>query len=201
MIRKAVLTIAALVIVTSAAPALAQSTASTSGAIVAVQGGGFTAAANLNDAGTADFKTGFNAGIAAGYQINSNLAVLGTVTFVRSETRGTALPEMIAEGAKTNRYLYGAELQVKAPLGGGVSPYLIVGGGAVTFQTDDPDMRHTFTKPAGKIGAGLSLELPGSNVSAFVEGAGWAYQFDRFGFDKTQFDITWSAGLSYRFGR
>jgi len=201
MNRKAVVALAALVIVSAAGPALAQSASSAGGGVVSVQGGGFTAGANLNEAGTAGFKTGFSAGIAAGYQINSNLAVMGTFTFARSETRGAALPGMIAAGTKTNRYLYGAELQLKAPLGGGVSPYLIAGGGAVTFQTDDPGMRHTFTKPAGKIGAGLSIGLPGSNVSAFVEGAGWVYQFDRFGFDKTQFDITWSAGLSYRFGR
>jgi len=201
MTRKMAIILAALALVAVAAPARAQSTSSTTGAVVSVQGGGFTSAVNLNDAGTADFKTGFNAGGALGYQFNPYLAMRGTFTFARAETRGTALPALIMAGTKTNRYFYGAELQLTAPLSGGLSPYLIAGGGAMTFKPDTTPTQSSFTKPAGKVGAGVGFELPNSNVSIFAEGAGWFYKFDEFGFDKTQFDLTWSAGLSYRFGK
>ena len=156
--------------------------------------------ANLNDAGTADFKTGFNVGGSIGYDVNKFVGVRGTFTFAQNDARGTVLLVAFAAGTKTNRYLYGGEVVLKAPLAGGITPYVLAGGGAVTFQPDTTTSTN-FTKPAGKIGAGLSFDIPASNVSIFAEGGGWFYQFDRFGFDKTQFDLTWSAGLSYRFGR
>jgi opacity protein-like surface antigen len=138
MTRKVVLTLAAIALVAVAVPAQAQSssTSSPSGVVVAVQGGGFSSVANLNDANTADFKTGFNVGGSLGYDVNRIVGVRGTFTFAQSDTRGT-----------------------------------------------------------------LNIEVPNSNVSIFAEGGGWFYKFDHFGFDKTQFDLTWSAGLSYRFGR
>ncbi len=201
MTRKVVLTLAAIALVAVAVPAQAQSTTSTtSGAVVAVQGGGFSSVANLNDANTADFKTGFNVGGSLGYDVNKIVGVRGTFTFAQSDTRGTALPAVIAAGTKTDRYLYGGEIVLRVPVVGGVSPYVLAGAGAVTFKPDTATST-TFTKPAGKIGAGLNIAVPNSNVSVFAEGGGWFYKFDHFGFDKTQFDLTWSAGLSYRFGR
>ncbi|TAK17073.1 MAG: porin family protein [Acidobacteria bacterium] len=201
MTRKTAITLVAMALVAVAAAAPAQAQTSTTGAVVAVQGGGFSALTNLNDPGTADYKTGFNLGAAAGYQVNSILTVRGSFTFVRAETRGTALPAVIKAGTMMNQYRYGAELQLKAPLSNGVSPYLVAGGGAITFKPDTTPASDSITKPAGKLGAGLNFEIPKSNASVFVEGAGWLYKFDHFGFDKTQFDLTWSAGLSYRFGR
>lgn len=202
MTRKVAMTLAAIALVAVAVPAQAQaqSASSSTGAVISVQGGGFTSVANLNDADTADFKTGFNVGGSVGYDVNKVVGVRGIFTFARSDSRGTALPVIIKEGTKTDRYLYGGEVVLRAPVAGGVSPYLLVGGGAVTFRPDTATSQN-FTKPAGKVGAGVNVAIPNSNVSIFAEGGGWFYQFDKFGFDKTQFDLTWSAGVALKFGK
>lgn len=195
--------LSALAVIATATPAQAQSAGATTstGAVISVQGGGFSSVNNLNDAKTADFKTGFNVGGALGYQFTDVLGVRGTFTFARNESEGTGLPTLIKAGTKVNRYLYGAELVLKVPVAGGISPYVLAGGGAVTFKPDTTPEQDSFTKPAGKVGVGVNIDIPKTAVSIFAEGNGWFYQFDHFGFDKTQFDLTWSAGLSYRFGR
>ena len=202
MTRTLAITLSALAVVAMAVPAQTQATSSsTAGAVISVQGGGFTSAVNLNDAKTADFKTGFNAGGAIGYQLNDIVGLRGTFTFARTESEGAGLPTLLKAGTKANRFFYGGEVVLKAPLTGGISPYVLVGGGAMTFKPDTTPSQDSFTKPAGKVGVGVNIDIPKSNVSVFAEGGGWFYQFDQFGFDKTQFDLTWSAGLSYRFGR
>jgi opacity protein-like surface antigen len=202
MTNKIILSVAAVATLALAVPAYAQSSGqTTSGAVISVQGGGLTSVTDLNEAKTADFKTGFNLGGSLGYEFNPNLALRGTYTFGRSESRGTALPAAIKTGTKLNRQFYGAELQLKAPITGGITPYLLAGGGAVTIKPDTTPSQDSFTKPAGKAGVGISFDIPASNVSVFAEGTGWFYKFDQFGFDKTQFDLAWSAGVAYRFGR
>jgi opacity protein-like surface antigen len=202
MTNKLALTVAAVATLALAVPAYAQSSGSSdAGAVIAVQGGGLTSATDLNDAKTADFKTGYNVGGSLGYQFNLIFALRGTYTYGRSESRGTGLPAALAAGTKTNRQYYGAELQLRAPVAGGVSPYLLLGGGAVTIKPDTTPSQDSFTKPAGKAGVGINFEIPDSSVSIFAEGTGWFYSFDKFGFDKTQFDIAWSAGVTYRFGK
>ena len=49
----------------------------------------------------------------------------------------------------------------------------------------------------------MSYTLPSSNVGFFVEGKSWLYELSDLGgpladFDDTQFDVTWTAGVSYR---
>jgi len=195
MTNKIILSVAAAATLALAVPAYAQSSGSSDkGAVISVQGGGLTSVADLNDAKTAKFKTGFNLGGSLGWDINSMVSVRGTYTYGRSDTDGTAFPAGFGKNA--NRQFYGAELKLSAP--GPISPYLLVGGGGATIKVDG---KSSFTKPAGKAGVGLSIDIPKSPVSVFAEGTGWAYKFDQFGFDKTQFDLAWSAGLSVRLGR
>jgi opacity protein-like surface antigen len=206
MTNKLTLTVAVVATLALAVPASAQSSGQPSnsggtGVVIAAQGGGLTSVTDLNDAKTADFKTGFNVGGSLGFQFNPVVALRGTYTFGRSESRGTALPASLVAGTKTNRQYYGAELQLSAPVAGGISPYLLVGGGAVTIKPDTTPSQDSFTKPAGKAGVGINFNVPATGLSVFVEGTGWFYQFDKLGFDKNQFDLAWSAGLSYRFGR
>jgi hypothetical protein len=190
-----ILSVAAAATLALAVPAYAQSSGSSDkGAVISVQGGGLTSVADLNDAKTAKFKTGFNLGGSLGWDINSIVSVRGTYTYGRSDTDGTAFPAGFGKNA--NRQFYGAELKLSAP--GPISPYLLVGGGGATIKVDG---QSSFTKPAGKAGVGLAIDIPNSPVSVFAEGTGWAYKFDQFGFDKTQFDLAWSAGLAVRFGR
>ena len=57
-----------------------------------------------------------------------------------------------------------------------------------------------FTRFAGKGGLGMEYNLP-SGLGLFVQGVSYVYKFDRGGFDKTQADLLWNAGLSYRVHR
>ena len=165
------------------------------------QGGGFSPLTHLDELGSTDFKTGYNVGGGVAYQVNRYVAVRGNFTFARAEARyaGAGTINDIA-GTKFNRFLYDADVQLRYPLKGGAAPYVFVGGGAVTVKQDVTPEQPSFTKGAGKVGVGLSYLIPRSNVGLYVEGAGWLYTWDRNGFDKTQFDTTWSGGISYRFG-
>ena len=103
-------------------------------------------------------------------------------------------------GDTFNRYLYDADLQIRRSFNG-LTPYVFFGAGGVTVQRDD--RRHSlgsFTKLAGKFGAGLSYPIPRSHASLYIETSGWVYPWDRYGFDKVQLDMTLSLGISYRFG-
>jgi len=193
--HKLALTVAVVATLALAAPAYAQSSAkSDTGVVISAQGGGLTSVTDLNDAKTAKFKTGFNLGGSLGWDFNSMVSLRGTYTYGRSDTDGTAFPAGFGQNA--NRQYYGAELKLSAP--GPISPYLLVGGGAVTVK---PAGQSSFTKPGAKAGIGLSIDIPNTPVSIFGEGTGWAYKFDKFNFDKAQFDLAWSAGLSVRLGK
>ena len=69
----------------------------------------------------------------------------------------------------------------------------------MTVKHDVTPDEPTFTKGAGKFGLGVSYQFPRSNVGVYAEGTTWVYKWDRYGFDRTQFDTTWSGGFSYRF--
>jgi hypothetical protein len=168
------------------------------GIVIYGSGGGFSPLANLDEVGTTDFKTGYNVGGGLGYQINKYVAVRGNFTFARAEGRAALATSPIG-GSEFNRFFYDGDVQVGYPLDGGVRPYLFVGGGAVTIDRDPSSSDGRFTRGAGKAGVGISYDIPRSNVGVYAQGTGWLYKWDRFGFDRTQLDTTWSGGLSYRF--
>jgi len=194
------LAVAGLFAVLTTSPAFAQE-GEGRGVVVFAQGGGFSPLTHLDELGSTDFKTGYNVGGGVAYQVNRYVAVRGNFTFARAEARyaGAGTINDIA-GTKFNRFLYDADVQLRYPRKGGAAPYVFVGGGAVTVKQDVTPEQPSFTKGAGKVGVGLSYRIPRSNVGLYVEGAGWLYKWDRNGFDKTQFDTTWSGGISYRFG-
>ncbi len=194
------LAVAGLLAVLTTSPAFAEEDEGR-GVVVFAQGGGFSPLTHLDELGSTDFKTGYNVGGGVAYQVNRYVAVRGNFTFARAEARyaGAGTINDIA-GTKFNRFLYDADVQLRYPLKGGAAPYVFVGGGAVTVKQDVTPEQPSFTKGAGKVGVGLSYLIPRSNVGLYVEGAGWLYTWDRNGFDKTQFDTTWSGGISYRFG-
>jgi hypothetical protein len=169
------------------------------GVVVFAQGGGYSPVTDLNDAGTASFKTGFVVGGGIGYQFNRYVVARGNFNFARTEAQA---PGSAMDATKYNRFLYDADLQLRYPFPNGVTPYVFGGGGAVTIKQDVTSAT-SFTKPAGKFGVGLAYQFPHSGASLFAEGTGWAYNWDKDlnpRFDKTQVDIAWTAGLSYRFG-
>jgi hypothetical protein len=166
---------------------------------ISVRGGGFNALTNLNEAGTADFKqAGYNVGGALGVDLHKYVSLRGDFTFARNELQLNDAET----GSELSRLFYDAAVQLQYPGASGWTPYVFVGAGAVTLHpvgTTD----HDKTKAAGTAGLGVNYAIPGSNLGIVVEGKGWLYEFSELGgnlasYDRTQFDVTWSAGLSYR---
>ena len=166
---------------------------------IAVHGGGFNGLSSLNEPGTADFKqAGYNVGGTVGLDLHRYVGLRGDFTFARNELRQNE----IDTDSELSRFFYDAALQVQYPMSSGLQPYAFVGGGAVTLHpvgSADGDR----TQPAGTAGLGLNYAIPGSNLGILLEGKGWLYEISELGgdlasYDRTQFDVTWSAGLSYR---
>jgi hypothetical protein len=157
-------------------------------------GGGNSSLTDLNDAGTASLETGWTGGGGVGVQLNRFLAVRGTFDYAQSDGQGTAS----ISGQTLNRYFYGGDVQLRYPTASGFAPYLLLGAGAVTIDNPDNAVFDRFTKFAGKGGLGVEYLLPRSNFGFFAQGNSYVYDFDRNGFNKTQVDVLWTGGLSYR---
>lgn len=158
-------------------------------------GGGYSHLANLNAAGNADFKTGFNLGAVVGVQLTKFVSVHGDFTFARNQARGSAP----FAGSNFNRFFYGAHLELRYPFEGGLAPFVFAGGGGVTVDQSATGGLN-FTKAAGMFGAGASYSIPRSKVELLFEGKTLVYKWDQGGFNKTQADLTYSVGLAYRIG-
>lgn len=157
-------------------------------------GGGNSSLTDLNDAGTASLETGWTGGGGVGVQLNRFLAVRGTFDYAKSDGKGaTAI-----SGQTLNRYFYGGDVQLRYPTASGLAPYLLLGAGAVTIDNPDNAAFDRFTKFAGKGGLGVEYALPRSNFGLFAQASSYVYDFDQNGFDKTQLDLLWTAGLNYR---
>jgi opacity protein-like surface antigen len=160
-------------------------------------GGGNSSLTDLNDAGTASLKTGWTAGGGLGVQLNRYVALRGTFDFARADGE-SATP---FTGQSLNHYFYGGDVQLRYPTANGFAPYVLLGAGAVTIDNPDNAAFDRFTKFAGKGGLGLEYTLPRSDFGLYVQAASYIYQFDRNGFDKTQADLLWTGGVSYRLPR
>ncbi len=176
-------------------PALSQQRA----VVFSARGGGFSALNDLNDAGTAEFKTGFNLGGGVGVQVNKYVLLEGDLTWGQHEYRSNGVDSDI----KVNQFFYGVDVKLQYPTAGGITPYVLGGGGAVTFHqrgTSGVDK----TKGFGRFGAGFSYQIPRSKWALYAQGDGFVYKVSDFsggtvltGFDKTQVDIVYSGGVSY----
>jgi outer membrane protein with beta-barrel domain len=178
-----------------AAPAAAQDRA----VFLFARGGGYNGLSNLDDAGTSDFKkVGFNVGGGVGVQLHRYASVRGDLTFARNELRDNQL----ATGTKLNRFFYDAALQLQYPTASGLEPYLFAGGGAVTLH-EVGTSGQSKTKAAGTFGLGFNYRIPNSQFGLFAEGKSWLYKLNGMqgalaGIDKTQYDIAWNGGISYK---
>lgn len=165
--------------------------------VLFANGGGNNSLTDLNDAGTTSLRTGWTAGGGAGVQLNRYVALRGTFDFTQAKgDNGTSI-----SGQQLNHYFYGGDLQLRYPTSGGLAPYVLLGAGAVTIDNPDNAAFNRFTKFAGKGGVGLEYSIPRSNFGLYAQASSYVYQFDRNGFDKTQADLLWTGGLSYRLPR
>jgi opacity protein-like surface antigen len=165
---------------------------------ITIRGGGFNALTSLNEPGTADFKqVGYNVGAGVDVDLSPYLALRGDFTYARNELE----VDDVGTGSDLNRFFYDAALQLQYPAPNGWMPYAFVGAGAATLDPEGSD--NAETKFAGTAGLGVDYTIPGTNLGFGVEGKGWLYDFSDLngslsGYDRTQFEITWSAGISYR---
>ena len=165
--------------------------------VLFANGGGNNSLTDLNDAGTNSLKTGWTAGGGAGVQINRYVALRGTFDFAQAKgDNGTSF-----SGQKLNHYFYGGDLQLRYPTPSGLAPYVLLGAGAVTIDNPDNAAFNRFTKFAGKGGVGVEYTIPRSDFGLYAQASSYVYKFDRNGFDKTQADLLWTGGLSYRLPR
>ena len=177
------------------APAAAQDRA----VFLFARGGGYNGLSNLTDAGTSDFKkVGFDVGGGVGVQLHRNVSVRGDLTFARNELRDN----QVTTGTKLNRFFYDAALQLQYPTASGLEPYLFAGGGAVTLHEVGTSGQNK-TKAAGTFGLGFNYRIPNTQFGLFAEGKSWLYKLSGLqgtlaGVDKTQYDIAWNGGVSYK---
>ena len=194
-------TVTAALVLSLLAPGIASAQASQTldhpTVVVFANGGGNSSLTNLDDAGTASLKTGWTAGGGVGVQLNRYVAVRGTFDYARADGE-SATP---FAGQSLNHYFYGGDVQLRYPTVSGFAPYVVLGAGAVTIDNKDNPTFDRFTKFAGKGGVGLEYALPRSDFGLFAQGNSYIYKFDRNGFDKTQVDLLWTGGLSYRLPR
>lgn len=180
------------VLLVLAAPLRAQQRTHT--VILSVYAGGADHLADLQRDPQVWFMPGYDMGASVGLELNRYLALHGDLTFTRNPTRGGAS----FAGADVNRFYYGAHLEARYPLAAGFSPYVFAGAGAVSIDQLGIDQFAPFTKPAGMVGGGVFYALPRSQVEVFGEVKGLTYRWDRAGFDRQLFDVTYSVGASYR---
>lgn len=159
--------------------------------------GGFSEAANLNDAGTADWRLGWMATVDATAWIHQYVGIRGGAGWAQDSLHGTV--SSLSGRRKFNKFFYDGEVVLRYPVrtaSGAVIPYVLGGAGAVTLhRLDSTD--ETFTKFAGNYGVGLEYRY--KRIGFRAEGRDLVYQFDRYGFDKTQHGIVWDGGLTVSF--
>jgi hypothetical protein len=162
---------------------------------IGAYGGGFSPAADLTS------NSGFgNSGTGGGtltLWVHPNVGVRGNVLFARTEI-GSGAPEGLT-GEKPNIWAYSGDLVLRLPfdvLNGRDSwfPYLAGGIGGKTYAFDNLNDETDF---AGNFGAGVEYRLARWGVQAEVRDI--VTSFERFGVNKTQHDVVWTAGITRSF--
>jgi hypothetical protein len=162
-------------------------------------GGGFNGVTSLDNRSSADFKsTGYNVGGGLGVRLHRYVSLRGNFTYARNELQLNSRNT----GNRLNRYYYDAALQLQYPVSANFEPYIFAGGGAVTLDPAGTSGGNK-TKGTGTFGLGFNYAIPRSPFGVFAQGQSWLYKLDGLngqlaGFNKTQFEIAWSGGLSYQ---
>lgn len=165
---------------------------------LAARGGGFNGLTSVDPAGGSDFKkVGFDVGGGVRVNLHRYVALRGDFTFARNELRTNST----ATGFQLDRFSYDGAVQLQAPVGA-VTPYLFAGGGAITLDPRQSGVE-SVTRGAATFGLGVEYAIPGSPFSVFVEGKSWLYRLEDLGgplagTSKTQYDVAWNGGFSYR---
>jgi hypothetical protein len=161
--------------------------------VLSVYGGGADHLADFQNNPPVWLMPGSNLGASVGLRLNQHFAVRGDFTYARNPSRGYAL----FAGSDIVHYYYGVQLEGRYPLGS-FAPFVFVGVGAASVDQQGVDQFDPFTKPAAMLGGGIAYLIPRTPLEAFGAVKGISYKWDRVGFDRQLFDVTYSLGLSYR---
>lgn len=156
--------------------------------------GGLSAVSDLNDAGTADWRLGWAGAVNATYWFTNYFGARVGGGWAQDSLRGATLTGR----GKFNKFTYDANIVARYPLGAGAGtfvPYVLAGAGGISVHQLGSDS--TWTNFAGNVGAGLEYRL--GRLGLRAEARDHIYQFDRYGFDKTQHDIAWQGGVTLSF--
>jgi len=194
MIRPSVIA-AALLLAAAPDPSLA---AQQREIIVTVYGGGADHLADLQKSPPAWFMPGYAVGASIGVQLTHYIGVHGDFTYTRNPVERVA-PTVGFGDTDVNRFFYGAHAEFRYPLNRW-TPYVFLGAGAVSIDQLGLDSFRPTTRPAVMYGGGLFYALPGTRLELVSEIKGLTYNWNMAGFHRNMVDVTYSAGLSYRFG-
>lgn len=186
---------AALLFAAAPAPSLA---AQQREIIVRVYGGGADHLADLQKSPPAWFMPGYALGASIGVQLTHSIGVHANFTYTRNPVE-RASPTVGFSDADVNRFFYGAHAEYRYPLNRW-APYVFLGAGAVSIDQLGLDSFRPTTRPAVMYGGGVFYALPRTRLELVGEIKGLTYNWNMAGFHRNMVDVTYSAGLSYRFG-
>ena len=156
--------------------------------------GGLSGAANLNPAGTTDWRVGWIGSVDGTVWLQQYVGIRASGGWAQDSIRNAALTGR----GKFNKFTYDADIVLRYPLAAGsgtLNPYVLGGVGATSVHQLGADS--TWSKFAGNFGAGLEYRF--GRVGIRAEGRDFVYKFDRYGFNKTQHDIAWQGGVTLSF--
>src|SRR5436309_15699187 len=107
-----------------------RATAQESAIKLLVYGGGYTAPKDVSTVSSATFRTGFTLGGGIGYEIDKNVEVRATLTGAQSQLAQDGSPT----GVYLNRYYVAADVKGGYPLASGITPFGLLGAGAVLLH-------------------------------------------------------------------
>ncbi|OLB12120.1 MAG: hypothetical protein AUH07_08515 [Gemmatimonadetes bacterium 13_2_20CM_70_9] len=195
MLKRSIFFVAAALVVALAPVTLrAQSTGRFDNVTVGGAFGGLSGAANLDAAGTADWRLGWAASVDVTKWLQQYVGVRASGSWAQDSLNGASL----SGRGKFNKFTYDADIVLRYPIQSGAgtfSPYVLGGVGAISVHQLESDS--TWSKFAGNFGAGVEYRFGRWGVRA--EGRDYVYTFDRYGFDKTQHDIAWQGGITLSF--
>jgi opacity protein-like surface antigen len=151
--------------------------------------GGSSASSDL--AGTAGWKSGWSAGANLTYKLGARLGVRADANFSQNDlSGGVAVPG--EQRFNKIAYMGDAVWQFAALRGTRLAPYALAGVGAVRVHDKGSDS--SFTQFAGNFGLGVGYRL--GKVGLRAEGRDLLYKFNHFGYNRSQTDFIYQAGLT-----
>lgn len=163
--------------------------------VVSLFGGGADHLADLQKSPPAWFMPGYSVGASIGVQLTNNVGLHGDFTYTRNPIDGSGT----IAGRDVNRFFYGVHAEFRYPVTQW-TPFVFAGAGAVSIDQLGLDTFSPTTRPAVMYGAGLFYRIQGTRLELVGEVKGLTYNWNMAGFHRNMVDVTYTAGLAYRFG-